>query len=105
MFTWEDQTCDAEIMKRGRMVAMTDANKETNIRLVETISNEIGKKLDWHYAAGRGIIKALPEDALEAFNTLNKRYPNGKLDETYSFEGLIEGHYSIVLYAPEGGAL
>jgi hypothetical protein len=90
MFTWND-VCDTALMTNGRMVAMTDANKETNISIVETVSNEIGKKLDWHYAGGRGIIRVLPEDHDEAFRVLSEKYPNGKLNETHS----------IVLYAKE----
>lgn len=62
MFTWTD-ACDPEIMNNGVLIAMTDAGRMANQQLVKTISNDIGHKLDWHYAGGIGVIKCLPEHA------------------------------------------
>jgi hypothetical protein len=82
-FTWTDD-CDTVLFTHGHAIAVTDAPKEIIIEIVETVSNQIGRKLDWHYAGGRGIIKALDTDMVDAVRMLIEYYPNGKIGQDHN---------------------
>lgn len=67
-------SCDDEIYKRGVCVALTaGGTADDTERWVQEASRKCGVKIDWHYVAGRGVIKTLPrplKDLTAAINAL-----------------------------------
>jgi hypothetical protein len=73
-FTWDEMEIDKEIYQNGTTILMVDGlSKKTIQEFVEKISNEANKKLDWHYAAGRGIILTKRENIDDVKNILSTK--------------------------------
>lgn len=52
--------CDTEIFNNGKAVAViADRNSEAIEALVVEIASQTGVRIDWHYVAGRGIVRAI----------------------------------------------
>lgn len=52
--------CDPEIFNSGIAVAViADRGGDAIEALVQQIATETGVRIDWHYVAGRGIVRAI----------------------------------------------
>lgn len=68
--------CDTEIYQHGDFVGiLQDVQGAENIEAEVLKVRELGFKVDWHYAAGRGIIKTLSDvnEVREAFVSNGRR--------------------------------
>ena len=52
--------CDQEVFDRGELVGIFAMTKEQAEAYCTQESQKTGCKYDWHFAAGRVVIKALP---------------------------------------------
>lgn len=51
--------CDPEVFKHGTSIGIFDMKKDEAQELCKKLTEEKGYKHDWHFAAGRVVIKAL----------------------------------------------
>ena len=52
--------CDLDVFENGSVVAfIADRDAQDIEKLVRHVAKCTGAKIDWHYAAGRGIVKAI----------------------------------------------
>lgn len=52
--------CDREVYERGEVVFVTHSLRSADVEMwVREIAATSGQRVDWHYAAGRALIKAL----------------------------------------------
>lgn len=70
MFTWNDNQIDKYIYEKGYPVLMCAISKQNANNFVKDISNEINKKLDWHFVAGRNVIMTASQDYKEVLEYL-----------------------------------
>ena len=68
--------CDPDIFKDGVCLGMCDAGLYGGSRgfeeLIVAARNESGLRIDWHFAAGRAIVKTL-DDPAKAQESVNKQ--------------------------------
>lgn len=70
--------CDPEVYKNGVAIAIIADRDHSEIEaLVQKLTKQIGIKMDWHYVAGRAVVKAIGDldKARDAF----RPYTNGYL--------------------------
>ena len=60
----ELQPCDPEIYKNGDLVGIFAANigAEAFERVVQGVTTILNTDLDWHFAAGRAVVKCHPDE-------------------------------------------
>lgn len=52
--------CDAKVYRNGTVVFITNTIQAPELnRWVESVARESGQRVDWHFAAGRAVVKAL----------------------------------------------
>jgi len=57
--------CDPEIYEHGEAVAIIADRKAGEIELlVQQTAHETGQRVDWHYVAGRGVVKVVGDAEL-----------------------------------------
>lgn len=72
-----NEVCDPEIYENGQAVAViADRNSNGIETLVQEIATQTGIAMDWHYVAGRGIVRAMGdlERARDAFRPYTNSY-------------------------------
>lgn len=58
--------CNQDVFKNGTVLGIFACTKEVANRLCERLTKETGYAYDWHYVAGRVVIKTLdPEPVLD----------------------------------------
>lgn len=56
--------CNPKIFKRGTVVGMYETFGANHFEgLIAKVRKQTGRGVDWHYAGGRAIVKAMPIDA------------------------------------------
>lgn len=55
--------CEQEIYENGDVVAVIDSSSNAIERWVKTVADQADARLDWHYFAGRGIVKHVGDTA------------------------------------------
>lgn len=68
------EKCDEEIYAHGTPIAMIAGSSLDIQEIVEEASSLSGIQMDWHYVAGRGVIKTLG-DAKLAYHWLSLCMP------------------------------
>ena len=62
-----EEKCDQNVLDFGEIVSMADLSKEAAESLCKKLTDRTGRKHDWHFTAGRVVIKAIPENLLAIF--------------------------------------
>lgn len=68
------EQCDEEIYKNGTGVVVLEGRSKVVEAIVQTASMQSGIKMDWHYVAGRAMVKTLG-DAAEARKAIESVTP------------------------------
>lgn len=68
----DSDECDKDVYNDGKVLAIVDLPKNDANRITSQASKESGQRIDWHFVAGRVVIKVLG-DAQKAADAL---YPN-----------------------------
>jgi hypothetical protein len=55
------ETCNDDVYKHGELIGMFDMLKRDAEKMCADLTSASGRLHDWHYFAGRVVIKALPE--------------------------------------------
>lgn len=64
----DPKPCDGEIYRRGTVVGIFETYGANHFEdLIRQVREQCGQRVDWHYAGGRAIVKALGDvDAARA---------------------------------------
>lgn len=67
--------CNQEIYEKGAVVAILDARSQVAEAVVKSASESSGIEIDWHYVAGRAVVKTLG-DAVKAKRAIEFAMPS-----------------------------
>ena len=73
--SFDPDSCNMKVFKEGTFLGVLDPTqwpKDKANELVQEVTKETGQEVDWHYAAGRPVVKALG-DAEKVKEALYKR--------------------------------